>query len=291
MAGRSYCLMKSRTRTLIITLIGSWLVVFGVLPILLLLVASFLGQDPEAFFELSLSLEAYRQLVDPGYLRVLLRSVWLAVLTTVFCLLIGYPFAWLTVRLNRRSRMLVLILLMIPFWTNSLVRTYAIRMVLGTQGLLNKLLLQLGLIDTPIRILYTDTAVVLGLFYLMLPFMILPLYANMEKFDFRLVEAARDLGAGFAATFRSIVWPLTLPGVLAGCIMVFVPTMGLFYVASLLGGARQLLVGNLIHQQFLNARNWPLGSATSVVLIIMMALMLGVYGLFMRNLALRSHEP
>lgn len=283
--------MKSRTRTLIIALIGFWLVVFGVLPILLLLVASFLGQDPEAFFELSFSLDAYRQLVDPGYLRVLLRSVWLAVLTTVFCLIIGYPFAWLTARLNRRSRMLVLILLMIPFWTNSLVRTYAIRMVLGTQGLLNTLLLHLGLIDAPIRLLYTDTAVVLGLFYLMLPFMILPLYATIEKFDFRLVEAARDLGAGFPATFRSIVWPLTLPGVLAGCIMVFVPTMGLFYVASLLGGARQLLVGNLIHQQFLNARNWPLGSATSVALIIIMALMLCVYWLFMRNLALRSHQP
>ncbi|MBE0584594.1 MAG: spermidine/putrescine ABC transporter permease PotB, partial [Desulfofustis sp.] len=147
--------MKSRTRTLIITLIGSWLVLFGVLPILLLVVASFLGQDPEAFFKLSFSVEAYRQLIDPGYLMVLLRSVWLAALTTVFCLTVGYPFAWLTARLNARSRLLVLILLMIPFWTNSLVRTYAIRMVLGTQGLLNKLLLQLGLIEAPIRLLYT----------------------------------------------------------------------------------------------------------------------------------------
>ena len=283
--------MKSKTRTLIITLISSWLVIFGVLPILLLVITSFLGQDPEAFFDFSFSLAAYRQLIDPGYLDVMLRSVRLAVLTTVFCLAIGYPFAWFTARLNRRSRLLVLILLMIPFWTNSLVRTYAIRMVLGTQGLLNKLLLQVGLIDAPIRLLYTDTAVVLGLFYLMLPFMILPLYANMEKFDFRLVEAARDLGAGFPATFRSVIWPLTMPGVLAGCIMVFVPTMGLFYVASLLGGARQLLVGNLIHQQFLNARNWPLGSATSVALIIMMALMLAAYGLVLRKLALRSHGP
>ncbi|BDD88956.1 spermidine/putrescine ABC transporter permease PotB [Desulfofustis limnaeus] len=283
--------MKSRTRSLIIALIGSWLVLFGVLPLLLLVVSSFLGQDPEAFFVLRLSLDAYRQLIDPGYLEVLLRSVRLALITTACCLVIGYPFAWLTARLDRRSRLLVLILLMIPFWTNSLVRTYAIRMVLGTQGLLNTLLLQTGLIDQPIRLLYTDTAVILGLFYLMLPFMILPLYANMEKFDYRLVEAARDLGAGFLATFRRVVWPLTWPGVLAGCIMVFVPTMGLFYVASLLGGARQLLVGNLIHQQFLNARNWPLGSATSVALIIMMTLMLAAYGLVLRKLAKRSHAP
>ncbi len=272
-------------------MIGSWLVLFGVLPLLLLVVSSFLGQDPEAFFVLRLSLDAYRQLIDPGYLEVLLRSVRLALITTACCLVIGYPFAWLTARLDRRSRLLVLILLMIPFWTNSLVRTYAIRMVLGTQGLLNTLLLQTGLIDQPIRLLYTDTAVILGLFYLMLPFMILPLYANMEKFDYRLVEAARDLGAGFLATFRRVVWPLTWPGVLAGCIMVFVPTMGLFYVASLLGGARQLLVGNLIHQQFLNARNWPLGSATSVALIIMMTLMLAAYGLVLRKLAQRSHAP
>ena len=272
-------------------MIGSWLVPFGVLPLLLLVVSSFLGQDPEAFFVLRLSLDAYRQLIDPGYLEVLLRSVRLALITTACCLVIGYPFAWLTARLDRRSRLLVLILLMIPFWTNSLVRTYAIRMVLGTQGLLNTLLLQTNLIDQPIRLLYTDTAVILGLFYLMLPFMILPLYANMEKFDYRLVEAARDLGAGFLATFRRVVWPLTWPGALAGCIMVFVPTMGLFYVASLLGGARQLLVGNLIHQQFLNARNWPLGSATSVALIIMMTLMLAAYGLVLRKLAQRSHAP
>jgi spermidine/putrescine transport system permease protein len=176
---------------------------------------------------------------------------------------------------------------MIPFWTNSLVRTYAIRMVLGTQGLLNKALLATGIIDTPLRLLYTDTAVVLGLLYLMLPFMILPLYANLEKLDYRLVEAGRDLGAGFVQIFTRVIWPLSLPGVYAGIILVFVPSMGLFYVATLLGGARQILVGNLIQQQFLNARNWPMGSATSVVLILMMALMLVGYWLVLRRLARR----
>lgn len=283
--------MKSKTQKLVIGLVSSWLILFGVLPLLLLVGASFLAQDPLDFFRLEFSLDAYRQLVDPAYLEVMLRSVKLAAITTILCLAVGYPFAWMTARLSRSSRIAVLILLMIPFWTNSLVRTYAIRLVLGTQGLLNTFLMSTGLIESPIRLLYTDTAVILGLFYLMLPFMILPLYATLEKLDYRLVEAARDLGAGFPQILRKIIWPLSLPGVFAGCIMVFVPTMGLFYVATLLGGARQLLVGNLIQQQFLNARNWPLGSATSIVLILMMTLMLAGYYFVLRRLAIRRNAP
>ena len=280
-----------KTKTAVIGLISGWLLVFGVVPILMLLTASFLSQDTTGFFRLPFSLISYRQLfLDPGYLEILMRSVKLAAVTTLCCLAVGYPFSWFTVRLTGRYRLVILILLMIPFWTNSLVRTYAIRMVLGTNGLLNKSLLALGLIDSPLRLLYTDTAVVLGLFYLMLPFMILPLYANLEKLDFRLVEAARDLGAGVVQTFRQVVVPLSLPGIFAGCIMVFVPTMGLFYVAALLGGARQLLVGNLIQQQFLNARNWPLGSATSVMLILLMTVMLAGYALVMRRLAARGQR-
>jgi spermidine/putrescine transport system permease protein len=271
----------------VIGLVSSWLVLFGVVPLLLLVATSFLAQDPVEFFRVAPSLESYRQLLDPNYLAVTWRSVGFALTTTVLCLLLGYPFAWYTARLSRSSRVLVLVLLMIPFWTNSLVRTYAIRMVLGTQGLLNKALLATGIIDTPLRLLYTDTAVVLGLLYLMLPFMILPLYANLEKLDYRLVEAGRDLGAGFVQIFTRVVWPLSLPGVYAGIILVFVPSMGLFYVATLLGGSRQILVGNLIQQQFLNARNWPMGSATSVVLILLMALMLVGYWLVLRRLARR----
>jgi len=280
--------MKNKTQRAIIALVGSWLVLFGMLPLLLLLAASFLTQDQQHFFRPTLTLASYQQLLDPVYLEVMLHSGQLAVITTFLCLLVGYPFAWFTARLKLRYRTMVLVLLMIPFWTNSLVRTYAIRMLLGTQGLLNKMLLATGIIDSPLHLLYTDLAVVLGLFYLMLPFMILPLYANLEKLDYRLIEAARDLGAGFPQIFRKIIWPLSLPGVVAGCIMVFVPTMGLFYVAALLGGARQLLIGNLIQQQFLNARNWPLGSATSVALILLMAAMLAAYALTLRRLAARS---
>jgi spermidine/putrescine transport system permease protein len=276
--------ITSKTRFSIIVLISGWFILFGVIPLLLLVITSFLTMDPANLVRFSFSLKAYSQLlIDPSYMIIFIRSVKLALATTLLCLALGYPFAWYTARMTPKWRTSVLVLLMIPFWTNSLVRTYAMRMVLGTQGILNKALLSLGLIHTPLKIMYTDYAVVAGLFYLMLPFMVLPLYATIEKLDFQLVEAARDLGAGAVNAFTKVIFPLTLPGIMAGCIMVFVPTMGLFYVASLLGGARQLLVGNLIQQQFLNARNWPLGSATSIVLIIFMTVMLIGYGLLLRR--------
>jgi spermidine/putrescine transport system permease protein len=276
--------ITSKTRFSIIVLISGWFILFGVIPLLLLVITSFLTMDPAELVRFSFSLKAYSQLlIDPSYIIIFIRSVKLALTTTLLCLALGYPFAWYTARMTPKWRTSVLVLLMIPFWTNSLVRTYAMRMVLGTQGILNKALLSLGLIHTPLKIMYTDYAVVAGLFYLMLPFMVLPLYATIEKLDFQLVEAARDLGAGAVNAFTKVIFPLTLPGIMAGCIMVFVPTMGLFYVASLLGGARQLLVGNLIQQQFLNARNWPLGSATSIVLIIFMTVMLIGYGLLLRR--------
>ena len=208
---------------------------------------------------------------------VFVRSTRLALFTTLICLLIGYPLAWLVCRLRARYRFLVLVLLIIPFWTNSLIRTYAIRMIIGTNGFINKLLIKIGIIEAPIRLMYTDTAMLLGLIYLMLPFMVLPLYANIDKLDFGLVEAARDLGSGVLNTFRRVILPLTMPGILAGCIMVFVPSMGLFYVASLLGGAKKLLVGNLIQQQFLVYHNWPLGSSMTIALILMLMTMLLFY--------------
>nr|WP_319393543.1 ABC transporter permease subunit [uncultured Desulfobacter sp.] len=278
--------MKSpdKTKGCIILLISGWFFLFGVIPLVLLVGTSFLTMDPTDLVKFSFTLKAYFQLfVEPGYIVIFIRSLKLALATTLLCLVLGYPFAWFTARMTPKWRTSTLILLMIPFWTNSLVRTYAMRMVLGTHGVLNKTLLSMGLIHTPLKIMYTDYAVLAGLFYLMLPFMVLPLYATIEKLNFQLVEAARDLGAGPVSALIKVVFPLTLPGIMAGCVMVFVPTMGLYYVASLLGGARQLLVGNLIQQQFLNARNWPLGSATSIILIIFMAVMLIGYGLLLRR--------
>jgi spermidine/putrescine transport system permease protein len=276
--------IPDKTRACIILLISGWFILFGVIPLVLLVATSFLTMDPADLVEFSFTLKAYSQLfIEPGYIIIFIRSVKLALATTLLCLGLGYPFAWFTARMTPKWRTSTLILLMIPFWTNSLVRTYAIRMVLGAHGILNKTLLSIGLIHSPLRIMYTDYAVLAGLFYLMLPFMVLPLYATIEKLNFQLVEAARDLGAGPVSALTKVVFPLTLPGIMAGCVMVFVPTMGLYYVASLLGGARQLLVGNLIQQQFLNARNWPLGSATSIILIIFMAIMLIGYGMLLHR--------
>lgn len=287
-AGNCCCPMKSRTQLISIGLLSAWLMVFGGFPLLLLVLMSLMKQHPEKFFELSFSTESYVQLINPDYWQVFLRSTRLAGMTMTVCLIVGYPFAWLTCRLQPTFRLLILIMVMIPFWTNSLIRTYAVRMLIGTQGVVNKILLASGFIESPIRIMYTDTAILLGLVYLMLPFMILPLYANIEKLDYRLVEASRDLGAGPFNTFRAVVLPLTLPGILAGCIMVFVPTMGLFYVASLLGGAKKLLVGNLIQHQFLISHNWPLGSAMSAALIGILVAMLLLYLVVLHRIESKS---
>ena len=198
-------------------------------------------------------------------------------------MLLGYPFAYLLTRMPARWRPALLLLVIIPFWTSSLVRTYAMVIILQTNGWLNQILLGLGLITEPLELLYTEPAVIAGMLYTLLPFMILPLYAVLEKLDRRLIEAARDLGAGRVTIFRRIILPLTLPGIIAGCMLTFLPGLGMFYVADLLGGARTLLVGNLIRDQFLSARDWPFGAAASTLLTGLMLLLLWAYYLSSRR--------
>ena len=171
----------------------------------------------------------------------------------------------------------MLFLVIVPFWTNSLIRTYGLKIVLGTQGILNKSLLALDIIDKPLRIMYTETAVMIGLVYILLPFMILPLYSTIEKLDRTFIEAARDLGANKFHTFTKVIVPLTMPGIIGGCLLVLLPALGMFYISDLLGGAKNLLIGNVIKSQVLNARDWPLGAATSISLTIVMAIMLYAY--------------
>ncbi len=260
-----------------------WLIAFALLPNLLVAVASVLTRGDNEFVVFTLTLSSYRRLLDPLYLDVLLDSLWLAAATTTLCLLLGYPFAYLLTRSPVRWRPLLLLLVIVPFWTSSLVRTYAIMIVLKTQGLLNQTLLGLGLIAEPLELLYTESAVILGMLYTLLPFMILPLYAALEKLDPRLIEAARDLGAGKITIFLRIVIPLTLPGIIAGSLLTFLPGLGMFYVADLLGGAKTLLVGNLIRDQFLSARDWPFGAAASVLLTLLMGLLLWAYYLSARR--------
>ena len=198
-------------------------------------------------------------------------------IATIICLLIGYPFAFMVSKINPKYRPFLFFLVVLPFWTNSLIRIYGMKVFLGVKGVLNTMLMDMGILSEPIRILNTEVAVIIGLVYLLLPFMILPLYSAIEKLDGRLLEAARDLGANAVQRFFRVILPLTMPGIVAGCLLVLLPAMGMFYVADLLGGAKVLLVGNVIKSEFLISRNWPFGSAISIGLTILMALLIFVY--------------
>lgn len=260
-----------------IALILGWLTLFVFLPNLMIIGVSFLTRDESELIAPLFTLSNYGRLLDPLYFEVLLHSLWLALLATSICLLVGYPFAWLLAHLPARIRPLLLFLVVVPFWTNSLIRTYALKVLLGTRGLINGWLLDLGLIERPLQMMYTEVAVIIGLVYVLLPFMVLPLYSSIEKLDDRLLEAARDLGANGWQRLVRIILPLTLPGIIAGCLLVFLPAMGMFYVSDLLGGAKHLLIGNLIKTQFLNSRDWPFGAAISVMLTVLMALLVYCY--------------
>ncbi|QSR47777.1 spermidine/putrescine ABC transporter permease PotB [Aeromonas veronii] len=260
-----------------IALILGWLTLFVFLPNLMIIGVSFLTRDESELIAPLFTLSNYGRLLDPLYFELLLHSLWLALLATSICLLVGYPFAWLLAHLPARIRPLLLFLVVVPFWTNSLIRTYALKVLLGTRGLINGWLLDLGLIERPLQMMYTEVAVIIGLVYVLLPFMVLPLYSSIEKLDSRLLEAARDLGANGWQRLVRIILPLTLPGIIAGCLLVFLPAMGMFYVSDLLGGAKHLLIGNLIKTQFLNSRDWPFGAAISVMLTVLMALLVYCY--------------
>ncbi|GAB6046278.1 spermidine/putrescine ABC transporter permease PotB [Methyloparacoccus murrellii] len=256
-----------------------WLSMFTLVPTGLVVTVSFLGRDERGFIRFVPTLDNYRRLLDPTYLNVFIDSLAMAMLATLLCLLIAYPFAWSLSRVGRRWRPLLLMLVILPFWTNSLVRIYAIRSLLAAKGAMNALLVGLGLVNEPIRLLYSGWAVSLGLVYVLLPFMILPLYSSFEKLDRRLIEAAADLGAGRLASFRHVIVPLTAPGMAAGALMVFLPALGLFYVTDVLGGARNLMLGALLKEQFLDARDWPFGAAASLVVIGLLFLFLALYRL------------
>jgi spermidine/putrescine transport system permease protein len=220
----------------------------------------------------------YVQSAHPIYVHVALRSLWLALATTVICLLIGYPVAYyiaLAAPANRKN--LLLALAVIPLWTSFLIRISAWRLILQDQGVLNSLLMGLHLIEHPLRLMDTPLAVMIGLVYGELPFMILPLYASLEKLDRTLLEAAADLGATGAATFRRVTLPLSLPGVAAGCVLVFIPGIGQFIVSDLLGGSRTMLIGNLIQNQFTSGRDKPLGAAVALELTACVLAMLLAY--------------
>ncbi|MEZ9523433.1 spermidine/putrescine ABC transporter permease PotB [Enterovibrio norvegicus] len=268
---------KLNLQNAIIGVIVSWLLLFVFIPNLMIIITSFLTRDDADLIEMTFTLSNYAKLLDPLYAKVVWHSFYMAAIATLLCLLIGYPFAYVIARMPERMRPFMLFMVIVPFWTNSLIRTYGLKIFLGTRGLLNEGLLTLGLIEKPLRIMYTEYAVMIGLVYILLPFMILPLYSSIEKLDNSYLEAAKDLGASKFQSFVKVILPLTTPGIIAGCLLVLLPALGMFYVSDLLGGAKNLLIGNVIKSQILNVRDWPFGSAASISLTVLMGLMLFAY--------------
>ena len=264
--------------------------IFGILPLLVIVVYSFLGAAAYGGVEWRFSTDAYvgflfqKDIFDdtlhfvPDYLQIYLRSVLFALFTTLICLLLGFPTAYFMATRPPAQRNFWVLLITIPFWSNLLVRTLAVMLIIRDEGLLNDALIWMHYIHKPIVMLYTNFSIVLGLLYSFLPFMILPLYASLEKMDFRLVEAGFDLYATRAKVLRRIIIPLALPGIVAGCILVFVPALGAYVTPLILGGGTHLMIGDLIGQQFGSGRNWPFGCALALILmaVVMVALMVYV---------------
>ena len=253
-----------------------WLLVFFLVPILIMLVYSVMPRGIYGGVDPGFTLEHYRRFFDPLYLDILQRTFVWSVACTVICLVLGYPVAYVIARAGRWKSFL-LFLVVLPFWTSFLVRTFAMIFLLRDTGLINNWLVKLGV--DPIAMLYTPFAVMAGLVYGFLPFMVLPIYASLEKLDLSLLEAAEVLGARPAERFRRVTMPLSMPGVVAGCLLVFSPALGSFLTSDLLGGAKEMIIGNLVQNQFSAARNWPFGSAAS---FIVMALVLAAVMLYLK---------
>ena len=246
-----------------------YLVLFFAIPLVLVFVYSFASRSSTGLTVLEdWNLDSYRRLLDPLVIEIFIRSFVLALVTTLTCLLVSYPFAYFIATRGPSVRNILLVLVMIPFWSNFLVRTYAWRVILGSDGLVSQISQAFG--GEPIRILFTNTAVLIGLVYGFLPFMVLPLYAALERLDWSLVEAARDLYADGWTAFRRVTLPLSMPGVVAGSILVFIPSLGAYVTPAILGGAKTVLMGDYIVSQFLAARNWPFGSALSFAVMFVM---------------------
>lgn len=257
-----------------------WLVTFFLLPLLFVLVSSFFSRGTGGAPVPPATLENYARTFDVFW-PVIGRTLYFSFFTTLLCLLLGFPVAFfISTRKNTRTRQLLLFLILLPFWTNFLVRTYALQTLLGREGPVNAALLNLGVLQEPLSLLNTPFAVTLGLVYGFVPFMVLPIYAAVERLDFRFVEAAGDLGANDLQTFWRVVLPLTLPGIVAGSMLVFIPAIGAFLTPDLLGGTRGLMIGNLIQSQFRGRGNIPLGSTISVVLMVVVLAGLLVYTRF-----------
>lgn len=254
-----------------------WMLAFFIVPMILVVIMSLSKRSDVGAIDYSFTLSNFAKFFDPRYLKILWDSLVISLTTTILCLLLGYPFAYFVARSSKKYRALLLMLIILPFWTNSLIRTYAWIILLRTEGIINTYLMNLHIIQQPLKLLYNEGAVLLGMVYTMFPFMVLPLYSTIEKLDFSLLEAASDLGAKPREAFLKVTLPLTKSGILSGCLLVFVPTLGLFFIPDLMGGSKITLVSNLIKNQFLASRNWPFGSAISIMIMVIMFILMRLF--------------
>jgi spermidine/putrescine transport system permease protein len=254
---------------LLISPANIYLFLLMVLPLLLVVVLSFLSRGTYGDVVFKFNPSNYTRLLDPLYGRILFYSLEVGIETTVLCILIGYPLAYYIARAPARQRSLLLFLILVPFWTNFIIRIYAWIMILRAGGFLDDVLQWAHITQGSLNLLYTPTAVMIGMIYEFLPFMILPLYSSLEKIEFSLLEAAADLGAPPWKVFLRVTLPLSVPGIIAGTILVFIPALGMFVIPDLMGGAKTILIGNVIRNQFLTARDWPFGAASSMILMVL----------------------
>jgi len=282
-------------------LMPAWLTlsVMVLVPVSLMLIYSFLTKEFRGGVIWEFSLAAYDQFfcdrglfgdeactIEWNYIMIFWRSIWQAGLATVFCLIVSFPTAYFIATRPERSRAFWLFLITIPYWVNLLIRTVSMRFMLREEGPVNKLLISMGLIDDPLQMINTSFAVQIGLFYSYLPFMVLPIYAAVERYNFTLSEAAADLYATKWVTLRRVILPSVRPGIIAGCILVFVPSLGAFLAPDLLGGAKNFMIGSLIEEQFKgSAGNWPFGAAASMILLSMVMIILTIYARQQRHAA------
>lgn len=269
-----------RTAVSVFTMTGPvtmWLVLLVAVPLIYVLIVSFCATDSNHNIVFEFTLRNYAKLFDSTMIEIYSNSFIIAALTTMVCVLVSYPFAYIMASSTPFRKTMMMILLMLPFWTNSIIRLYGWRTILGTNGYLNLVMLKLHIIQEPAEILYTRGAIILGMVYILLPFMVLPVHTVIEKLDKTLLEAASDLGARPLRRFIHVTLPLTASGVFSGVIMVFIPSLGYFFVSDLLGGGKSQLIGNVVERQFKEAFNWPFGAAISIVLIALTLILVKLY--------------
>lgn len=269
--------MKNKFKTVGILPIVIWMTIFALIPLAYIFVLSFLTRGASGNIVIKFTLENYKRIFDPVYIKIFRVSLITAFSTSFITLFIGYPFAYFTASLKYKNKIMIILLVLIPFWISSLLRTYGWIILLRNDGIINSLLIHLGIIEKPLKLMYNYKTVIAGMVYMLLPFMIIPIYNSVDKLDKSFLEASRDLGAGKIKTFIYVTLPLTIQGIVGGFTLVFIPAVGLFFISDLLGGAKTMLLGNLIQNQMSSSRNWPFGAAISIIMLIGVIFFIIVY--------------